>query len=344
MRLRNASLETLTDIPQWFTDSYNDYAREDVVLIALDTEFPPPAGLDANKVSQSRIARMKATEPFMQSRMEGVVRWNISSVATAEWASMVYPDLPADEGLQALWHDVLACTRCLEGDPIPAWDAHVTRNNAYRDKLNDARFTELHFKNTLGTDLHVGLPNGYRFCATQETGSDGTLFIANMPSEEIFTSPDRLCVNGTVVASMPLLYNNEKVEGLRFEFKDGKAIGFSADTGAEAIEHLLATDEGASYLGEVALVPHDSTVSNTGRLFYTTLYDENAACHLALGKAYPDTIEGGLDMTQEQLIEAGLNHSLEHVDFMFGTPDLQITGITDKGEELSVFEDGNWVL
>ena len=344
MRLRHATFDTLTDIPQWFADSYNDYAREDVVFIALDTEFPPPVGLDPEKVSASRIARMRATEPFMQARMEAIVRWNISSVATVEWASLVYPDLGADEGLDALWHDVLSCTRCLEGDPIAAWDEHVARNNAYRDRLNEADLSALHFVSDLGTDLVVGLPKGYRFCATQEVGSDGTLFIANIPSEEIFSAPDRLRVNGTVVASMPLMYNNEKVEGLRFEFKDGKAISFTADRGAESIEHLLATDEGASYLGEVALVPHDSTVSNADKLFYTTLYDENASCHLALGKSYPDTIKGGLELSQEELVEAGLNHSLEHVDFMFGTPDLRITGITEQGDEIPVFSQGNWVL
>jgi len=344
LRLRNASLETLTDIPQWFADSYNEYANEDVVFIALDTEFPPPSGLDPSKVSQSRIARMRATEPFTQARMKAIVRWNISSVATKEWASMVYPELSPDEGLKALWHDVLSCTRSLDEDPLKAWDEHVARNNAYRDKLNEANLTELHFKNDLGTDLRVGLPEGYQFNATQEVGHDGTLFIANMPSEEIFTAPHRLRVNGKVVASMPLMYNNEKVTGLQFEFKDGKAVSFSADTGAEAIEHLLKTDDGSSYLGEVALVPHDSTVSRTGRLFYTTLYDENASCHLALGEAYPDTIKGGLEKTREELIEAGLNHSLEHVDFMFGTPDLRIAGAAETGEEIQIFEGGNWAL
>jgi len=342
LRFRHATLEALTDIPQWLADSYNDYAREDVVFIALDTEFPPPAGLDPEKVSAARIARMKAIEPFSKSRMNAIVRWNIASVATVEWASMVYPELSEKAGLEALWHDVLSCTRCLEGDPIQAWDAHVATNNVHRDKLNDAQFTELHFESELGTDLHVGLPKGYRFCGSQEIGSDGTLFIANMPSEEIFSAPDRLRVNGIVVASMPLLYNNEKIEGLQFEFKEGKAVSFSADTGEEMIKHLLATDEGSSYLGEVALVPHDSTVSNTGKLFYTTLYDENAACHLALGEAYPDTVEGGLEMSQDELIAAGLNHSLEHVDFMFGTPDLSITGITETGEKIPVFTHGNW--
>ena len=344
LRLRHAALETLTDIPQWFADSYNEYARGDVVFIALDTEFPPPQGIDPEKTSQSRIARMKATEPFMDARMEGVVRWNIASVATAEWASMVYPDLPAEEGLRRLWHAVFTCTRCLTDDPVGAWDAHVATNNTYRDKLNAANLSALHFTSELGTDLVVGLPVGYCFCATQETGSDGTLFIANMPSEEIFAAPDRLRVNGTVVASMPLLYNNEKVEGLKLTFKDGKAVSFSAEQGAEAIEHLLATDEGASYLGEVALVPHGSMVSSTGTLFYTTLYDENASCHLALGKAYPESIKGGLQMTQEELVAAGLNHSLEHVDFMFGTPDLAVTGITVSDERIPVFEHGIWAL
>jgi len=344
LRLRHVALDTLVDIPQWFADSYNDYARGDVVFIALDTEFPPPKGLDPEKISQSRIARMKATEPFTDARMEAIVRWNISSVATAEWASLVYPDLSPEEGLAALWHDVFACTRCLEGDPIKAWDEHVERNNAYRDKLNAAKLSALHFQNDLGTDLVVGLPKGYQFCATQETGSDGTLFIANMPSEEIFTAPDRLRVDGVVVASMPLMYNNEKIDGLRFSFKDGKVTSFDAEVGTEAIEHLLATDEGASYLGEVALVPHDSTVSRAGKLFYTTLYDENASCHLALGKAYPDSIEGGLEMTQDELVSAGLNHSLEHVDFMFGTPDLRITGITEDGTQVPIFKAGNWAL
>ena len=149
-RMRHATLETLTDIPQWFADSYNDYAREDVVFIALDTEFPPPKGLDPEKVSKTHIARMKATKPLSDARMEALVRWNISSVATKEWASMVYPDLPAEEGVRRLWHDVLMCTRCLEGDPQEAWDEHVARNLAYRDKLNEANLSALHFESELG--------------------------------------------------------------------------------------------------------------------------------------------------------------------------------------------------
>ena len=344
LRMRYADLETVKEVPQWMADSYNEYANENSLFLALDTEFPPPVGLDPEKLGASRVARMKATEKFSDARMKGIVRWNIASVATVPWASLVYPELSAEEGLEALWHDVLLCTRSLEGDPIAAWDAHVARNNTYRDKLNEAKFTELHFTSGLGTDLTIGMPEGYYFAGSQETGAFGDPYIANMPSEEIFAGPHRDKVDGVVFASKPLFYNNVLVEGLRFEFKDGVVVDYSADKGAEIIEHLLNTDEGSKRLGEVALVPFDSTVQNTGKLFFTTLYDENAACHLALGESYPESLEGGMKMTKDELLAHGMNQSLEHVDFMFGTADLSIVGTTANGEKIQVFKDGNWAL
>ena len=344
LRLRHAALEVLKDIPAWLAASYNDYARDDCVFLALDTEFPPPVGLDPEKMSVSRIARMQATEPFTEARMQGVVRWCIGSVATVEWASLVYPELDGKAGLAALWHDVLFCTRCLEDDPLAAWDAHIARNNAYRDALNAAQFAELRFSSGLGTDLRVGLPTGYYFAGSQETDSHGDPFIANMPSEEIFSAPHRERVDGVVVASKPLFYNNTLVEGLRFTFESGRVVDFSAESGAEVIEKLLATDAGSARLGEVALVPAGSLIARTGKLFYTTLYDENAACHLALGASYPESIVGGLEMSKEELEAAGMNQSLEHVDFMFGTPDLRVVGVTADGAETTVFKDGAWSL
>ena len=344
LRLRHAALDVLTEVPRWLADSYNDYATEGCVFLALDTEFPPPAGLDPTKMSASRVARMQATEPFTEARMQGIVRWCIGSVATVEWASLVYPELGSEEGLAALWRDVLFCTRCLEDDPVAAWDAHIARNNGYRDKLNAARFTELHFTSELGTDLRVGLPQGYYFAGSQETDSHGDPYIANMPSEEIFSAPHRERVDGVVVASKPLFYNNTLVEGLRFTFEGGKAVNFSADAGAEVIEKLLATDAGSAHLGEVALVPAESLIARTGKLFYTTLYDENAACHLALGASYPESITGGLEMSKVELEAAGMNQSLEHVDFMFGTPDLHVIGVDASGLETVVFDHGTWAL
>lgn len=344
IRLRHASVEVLGDVPKWLADSYNDYASDDVVFLALDAEFPPPTGIDPEKMIVSRRARIKATEPFSQARMKNIVRWNIASVATVEWAHMIYPDLSDADALDQMWHDVLYCTRALGEDPIADWDAHVQRNNAYRDKLNAARFTELHFTSDLGTDLLIGMPEGYLFSGSQEEAPTGEPFIANMPSEEIFSAPHRDKVNGTVVSSKPLFYNNVLVEGLRFTFKDGEVVDYHADHGTEVIEGLLTTDEGAKRLGEVALVPHDSAISQTGKLFYSVLYDENAACHLALGESYPMALEGGLQMSKDELLAHGMNQSLEHVDFMFGCESLDIVGTNAAGEKIQVFKSGTWAL
>ncbi len=342
IRLRNASMDVLTSIPAYQAAAQNDYADENTCWVGLLTTTPPPAGLDPEKISAWNKARMEAIAPMRDARMKNIVRWNLVAIPTPEWAGMVYPDLPADEALEALWKDVLVCTRTFEGDPIANWDAHVASSFANRDKLNEHRFTKLHFTSGIGTDLTVGLVDGYRFLATQEEGASGDPFIANMPSEEIYSAPHRDRVDGVVVCSKPLFENNVLITGLRFTFKDGIVVDFSADEGEETVARILDTDEGARHLGEVALVPFDSAVSNTGRVFYNTLYDENAACHLALGDSYPETIEGGLEMETDELKAHGMNKSLEHVDFMFGTEDLSIVGTTASGEEVVVFKDGNW--
>ncbi|MDR1775422.1 MAG: aminopeptidase [Actinomycetes bacterium] len=348
-RLRHASKETLTSVPEWISKSYNDYADRDTVWLALACEYPPPAGMDTDKTSAARIASIKAIKPFFDARLNGTVRWNIASVATRPWAQLVFPDMEPDAALQRLWHDILLCARCLQGEPtaaaaVQAWDAHIARNNAYRDKLNAAGFTELRFISGIGTDLVLGLPAGYHFVATEETDPEGIRYIANIPSEEIFAGPDRLRVNGKVVASMPLFYNFALIYDLWFEFRDGRVVDFGCDTEEhrEVVRQLLETDEGSRYLGEVALVPWGATVGATGHLYYTTLFDENAACHLALGESYPETIDGGVDMSDEQLLSAGMNKSLAHVDFMFGTADLEIVGVTADGAEIPVFSAGTW--
>lgn len=342
IKLRNASLEVLGTVPDYAAKAMNDYADADTVFVALLTTSPPPEGIDPEAVSTSVRARMAATKPMSDARMANIVRWNLIGVPTREWAGMVYPDRDTAEALEALWDAVLTTVRVDDGDPIANWDAHVARSFAHRDRLNAERFTELHFSNSLGTDLVVGLVDGYRFLATQETGADGIPFIANMPSEEIFSAPHRDRVNGTVVCSKPLFHNNVLIEGLRFTFENGKVVDFSAEAGAETMQRTLDTDEGARYLGEVALVPYDSAVNHTGLLYYNTLFDENAACHLAIGESYPETIEGGLEMDKDELKANGMNWSLEHVDFMFGTQDLRIVGRKADGSEMDVFVDGNW--
>lgn len=342
IKYRHASLEVLATVEPYRAAAYNDYTDVDTCWVGLLTTAPPPEGLDPEKISAAMKARMEAFKPMNDARMKNIVRWNLVGVPTEEWAGMVYPELPAEGALSALWRDVLVCTRTDEGDPLANWDRHVESSFRNRDLLNDHRFTSLHFTSGLGTDLRVGLVDGYRFLATQETGVTGHPFIANMPSEEIYSAPHRDKVDGVVVCSKPLYEQNMLIEGLRFTFKDGAVVDFSAETGEETMRRILDTDEGARRLGEVALVGFDSAVSRTGKVFFNTLYDENAACHLALGESYPETIDGGLEMEKDELLARGMNQSLEHVDFMFGTEDMRIVGTTADGGEVVVFENGTW--
>ena len=209
--------------------------------------------------------------------------------------------------------------------------------------MNEQKFTALKYKNSLGTDLTVGLPKGHIWAGGAEIASDGVEFVANMPTEEIYTLPDRNRVDGVVYASKPLNYNGNLIEGICLKLKNGKVIKASAAKGQEVLEQLLAMDEGASHLGEAALVPYNSPISNSGILFYNTLFDENAACHLALGKAYPTCIQGGEKMNSVELAQHGVNDSLIHEDFMIGTSDMEIDGVKADGTLIPVFRQGNFV-
>jgi aminopeptidase len=212
------------------------------------------------------------------------------------------------------------------------------------DLLNELNFKSLHYTNSLGTDLVIELPEGHLWLGGSDLTPDGHEFIANMPTEEVFTAPKRDGVNGRVVSSMPLNFNGSLIDGFELTFKDGKVVDYSAKVGYEQLKRLLETDEGASYLGEVALVQYDSPISNMGILFYNTLFDENASCHLALGKAYPVSIKGGDQMDQATLLANGINDSITHEDFMVGTKDLSIVGVKANGEKVQVFKDGNFAL
>lgn len=212
------------------------------------------------------------------------------------------------------------------------------------DFLNTHNFKSLHYKNSLGTDLLITLPQKHQWLAGSDYTPDGLEFIANMPTEEVFTLPKKNGVNGKVVSSMPLNYNGNLIEQFSFTFKDGKIIDFSAQKGYETLKNLIETDEGAYYLGEVALVPFDSPISNSKILFYNTLFDENASCHLALGKAYPVCIKNSEKMSPDELAKLGVNDSLIHVDFMIGTNDLEIIGVTQEDKEIPVFQNGNFAF
>ncbi len=250
-----------------------------------------------------------------------------------------------EDAVNALWQAILFSVRVREdNDPVKEWEQHDKELLEHCDVLNSHQFKALHFENSKGTDLTVGLVKNHIWVGGGCSTPEGVFFNPNMPTEECFCMPDRNNVNGKVYASKPLNYAGKLVEDFWFEFKDGKVVDYGASNGREALTQLLDTDEGARHLGEVALISYDSPISNLNILFYNTLFDENASCHLALGRCYPENVAGGIEMSDEELLEVGGNNSMEHVDFMFGTSDMTVTGIKEDGSEVTVFANGNFAI
>lgn len=267
----------------------------------------------------------------------------MAAIATQAWADKVFPDVPVDERVMKLWDAIFAATRIYEDDPVTAWRKHqqdLVNRSAY---LNDKAYTALHFKGE-GTDLTIGLPQGHIWQGGGDDHSSGKRFAPNLPTEEIFTMPHRERVSGTVRASKPLSYNGTIIDDFSISFEAGRVTGFEAGQGGDVLQDLIDTDEGAKHLGEVALVPHSSPISQSGILFFNTLFDENAACHIALGRAYGKTIQGGTEMDEDQFVEAGGNVSQTHVDFMIGSATLDIDGVTLDGKHEPVMRQGEWAF
>ncbi len=268
---------------------------------------------------------------------------------TPGWAAKVFPGVPVAEAEEKLWQAILRTVRVdPDSDPVENWQAHITFLQKAADFMNTHAFTQLHYENSLGTDLTIKLPQGHLFAGGAEKAATGVMFAANMPTEEVYSLPDREGVDGIVYASKPLIFNGNVIDKFWLKFEAGKVVDYHAEVGQDILRELLTTDEGScrlgGRLGEVALVPYDSPISQSGILFYNTLFDENAACHLALGKAYPTCLEGGADMDSVTLLQHGVNDSLLHEDFMVGTRDLAITGTQADGTEVPVFREGNWAF
>lgn len=344
MKLQNESLDTLTDFPEWLIKSREYIVDKKAAYVAILAEDPEIyKELPPEKVAAVSRARRQAYKRFYEASMSNEIRWSLVAIPNLAWAKKVSPNLKDEEAVRYLWSLIFKTMRLDKQDSVKAWREHQDRLKSLCKIMTEKEFRLLKYKNSLGTDFSIGLPKGYYFTGGCETGRDGVEFSANMPTEEIFTAPDRRTANGKVVASMPLFYNGNRIEDFYFVFKDGKVTDYDAKIGKNILKELLATDEGSSYLGEVALVEYDSPIQNLKTLFYNTLFDENASCHLALGKAYP-CITGSEKMTKEELSSLGLNESLEHVDFMLGTPDLSIIGIDKAGKETIIFKDGNFAI
>lgn len=338
--------ETLGIVHPWQIDKHLDYLKDGACRMHIISPIPGILkDCDPKKLAIHQRAFGEASREVREYTMASKVQWTIVAVPNAAWAAQVFPELSKEEAVSRLWKEILACVYVNEvDDPVETWKQRDVTFQKRIEKLNKFAFTKLHFKNELGTDLMVSLVKNHRWEGGSEHGQNGVDFNANIPTEEVFTMPDRNNVEGIVYASRPLLYNGNLIKDFYFKFEQGKVVDFDAKEGKEVLSSLLDMDEGSRSLGEVALVPYDSAISQSGTLFYTTLFDENASCHLALGNAYPSCVEGGLEMSEEELKEAGSNISLNHEDFMFGTSDMSILGETSDGTWIPVFKDGNFVI
>jgi len=302
-------------------------------------------GVDSGRLSRFNIAASAALKGYFEKIITGGVRWCVASVPSEAWAKKVFPDAASvDEAISQLWKNIFAAARVGDGNAVDKWSTHVDTLKRHVTTLNDYRFASIHLKNSAGTDLHMELPAGHLWAGGGDDAKDGVPFLPNIPTEEIFTAPKADGVNGTVVGTMPNVFRGNLIEDFSITFKDGKVVSYDAKSGREHLENMINDIPGMDRLGEIALVEFDSPISNTGILFYNTLFDENASCHLALGSAYPDCIEGGGAMTEDERKAAGINVSDNHQDFMFGSADMSITGITASGGEVVVFKDGNFVI
>lgn len=331
------------DVPLWRRHFFNDYAQEGAAYLAISASDPENLkGVDGSRIIRAQQASGKALKEFDRLQMCGGFPWCIASIPIPSWAKTVFPEDGEERAMERLWDAIFRAVRISgDGKAVEKWQAHLKTLHARMEKLNALKFKSLHYTNALGTDLTVELPEGHIWEAGNDVTLSGQEYIANIPTEELFTSPLKTGVNGVVYASLPLVHDGNIIDGFRFVVKDGKIVEARARQGEETLKAAISVDEGAGYFGEVALVPYDSPISNQKILFYNTLFDENAACHIAFGEAYP-CLEGGQQMTKDELKARGLNDSITHVDFMVGTPDLRIVGTTHDGREIPVFESGNF--
>ncbi len=347
IKMEYTEVDVLEDVKPWILRSYLDYAEAEggaciLSIIARDPEIFK--GLDGNKIAKATAAATKAMKPWQTLTMGDKLQWSIVAVPSASWASRVFPNLPVHLAEQELWKVIFEVCRVTSGDVVNAWHEHIAKTSARRDRMNDLNIDTLHLTSKNGTDLHVGLADGAIWEGAQSQTPEGYKFIANIPTEEVFTAPHRLRTNGIVYGTKPYVYNGNIIDGFCLTFKDGVVVDYDAYVGKEFLAKLLETDEGALHIGEVALVAVSSPINKSGILFFNTLFDENAACHLALGKGYPGTVQGGNNMSTSELVEKGVNDSLIHEDIMVGSPDMKITGITKDNETVTIFENGEWAF
>ncbi|WP_445429564.1 aminopeptidase [Bacillus atrophaeus] len=336
--------EAFDEYPEWEAKGKEALAEKGAAFISVVSSSPDLLkGIESKRIAAFQKAAGKALHTYRQYIQSDKVSWTVIGAASAGWASKVFHDHSEEEAIQLLWEEIFNTTRVNEENPVQAWKEHDQTLHEKVDHLNAKHYSALHYQ-AEGTDLTIELPKKHVWAGAGSINENGNEFMANMPTEEVFTLPQKDGVNGTVSSTKPLSYGGNIIDNFTLTFKNGRIVDIKAEKGEDILKELVETDEGSHYLGEVALVPYDSPISKSDILFYNTLFDENASNHLAIGSAYAFNIEGGKQMSREELVKEGLNESITHVDFMIGSKDMSIDGITADGKREPVFRNGNWAF
>ena len=338
------SLESLSEMKPWNLAKWQYKAEKFACRLFIESEDPDGmSGVDQEKMSKARRALYPIIKPYREA-MENKHQWCIAAVPGKAWAKKVFPDMPVNKAVEELWKVILYTARADGKNPVTAWKEHNQDLRARCDYLNGLGLQYLEYKSGNGTNFKVELMERSMFCGGMEKTIKGKSFNPNIPSEEVFTTPMAGRAEGIVYSSKPLSYMGELIDEFSIRFENGKAVEVKAKQGEKLLKEMVSMDEGAAMLGEVALIPYNSPICQSGVLFYNTLFDENASCHLALGMGFNDCLKGFEKMTNEERKACGVNDSMIHVDFMIGTPDMDIVGVTRTGERVQIFKNGNWAF
>ncbi|WP_175638819.1 aminopeptidase [Metabacillus schmidteae] len=343
-RFELASEESLSDYPEWKAKGLETLAENDGAFMSIISSDPDLlSGIDPKRIAASTKAAGMALSKYRNYLQADKASWSVIAAASKKWAEKVFPNEHEDKQVEKLWEAIFKTTRIDQVDPVAAWKQHNDNLHAKVDYLNSKKYKKLHYT-AKGTDLTIELHDTHTWVGAGSENEKGNFFMANMPTEEVFTVPLRNGVNGVVQSTKPLSYSGNLIDNFSLTFENGRIVSVQADKGEEVLKQLVETDEGSHYLGEIALVSHDSPISQSGILFYNTLFDENASNHLAIGNGYAFCVEGGKKMSREELEKVGVNSSITHVDFMIGSADMNIDGIKEDGTIEAIFRNGTWAF
>ena len=344
LRVENAPADSFSEYPKWHVNGILDMIKNGDALLSIYANNPDVYnGLDSERLGAMQRAHLENYQDISLSVTRNAINWCVVASAAPAWAAKMFPDMQPEEAMEKLWQAIFETTRAVEPDPVAAWEEHIKNMRKRADYMQARKFTALHYKSDK-TDFTLGLPTGHKWISAQSLAENGVVFTANMPTEEIFTLPDRQRADGVVHSTFPLSYGGSLIEDFTVTFEKGKIVKVTAKKNEALLQKLVDTDEGSTRLGEVALVPVSSPIARRGHLFYNTLFDENASCHIAMGRAYRFTLTGGEELTDQEFNAAGGNTSMTHVDFMIGSPQMDIDGIREDGTREPVMRSGEWAF